>query len=80
MALASWATRPGVTELINEMTPLRRWATPEEFKEWKLFGLGIGFGVVESGALVRSSYHADEQSQKYTGVDHLNTHNALAHA
>jgi len=60
--------------------PVERWATPEEFKEWKLFGLGIGFGVVESGALVRSSYHADEQSQKYTGVDHLNTHNALAHA
>jgi lipoic acid synthetase len=27
---------------------------------------------------VRSSYHADEQSQKYTGVEHLNTANALA--
>jgi len=29
---------------------------------------------------VRSSYHADEQSQRYTGPDHLNTQNALASA
>ncbi|HEX9785513.1 MAG TPA: lipoyl synthase [Opitutaceae bacterium] len=46
-----------------------RWVTPEEFAEWKQFGLSIGFGVVESGPLVRSSYHADEQSSKYTHVD-----------
>jgi lipoic acid synthetase len=45
-----------------------RWVTPEEFREWKEFGLGIGYGVVESGPLVRSSYHADEQSAKYTDV------------
>jgi lipoic acid synthetase len=45
---------------------------------WKTFGLSVGFGVVESGALVRSSYHADEQSQKYTGDEHLNRVNALA--
>lgn len=51
--------------------PVDRWVTPEEFLEWKEFGLGIGFGVVESGPLVRSSYHADEQSSKYTGVDRL---------
>lgn len=44
---------------------LERWVTPEEFLHWKEFGLGIGFGVVESGALVRSSYHADEQSARY---------------
>jgi lipoic acid synthetase len=60
--------------------PVARWATPEEFKHWKEFGLGIGLGVVESGPLVRSSYHADEQSQKYTGIEHLNTQNALAEA
>lgn len=58
--------------------PILRWVTPEEFIHWKEFGLSIGLGVVESGALVRSSYHADEQSQKYTGIDHLNTENALA--
>jgi lipoic acid synthetase len=60
--------------------PVARWATPEEFQHWKQFGLGLGIGVVESGALVRSSYHADEQSQKYTGAEHLNTDNALASA
>ncbi len=60
--------------------PVSRWVTPEEFQDWKAFGLSIGFGVVESGALVRSSYHADEQSQRYTGIDHLNTDNALASA
>jgi len=58
--------------------PVDRWVTPEEFAEWKKFGLSIGFGVVESGPLVRSSYHADEQSQKYTGEEHLNTSNALS--
>ncbi len=60
--------------------PVARWVPPEEFQYWKEFGLSIGLGVVESGPLVRSSYHADEQSQKYTGVEHLNTRNALASA
>ncbi len=60
--------------------PVARWVPPEEFVHWKNFGLGLGLGVVESGALVRSSYHADEQSQKYTGEEHLNTSNALASA
>jgi lipoic acid synthetase len=58
--------------------PVARWAPPEEFAHWRQFGLSIGLGVVESGPLVRSSYHADEQSRKYTGDDHLNTENALA--
>ncbi|MBE2216048.1 MAG: lipoyl synthase [Opitutaceae bacterium] len=48
-----------------------RWVTPEEFREWKDYGLSIGFGVVESGPLVRSSYHADEQSSKYTHIPGL---------
>jgi len=55
-----------------------RWVPPEEFAHWKKFGLELGIGVIESGPLVRSSYHADEQSAKYTGVEHLNTQNALA--
>jgi lipoyl synthase len=42
--------------------PLYRWVTPEEFAHWKHFSLDLGFKVVESGPLVRSSYHADEQS------------------
>jgi len=60
--------------------PIDRWVTPEEFQHWKQFGLSVGLGVVESGPLVRSSYHADEQSHKYTGDEHLNTRNALASA
>lgn len=42
--------------------PVDRWVTPEEFERWKVYALEIGFGVCESGPLVRSSYHADEQS------------------
>ena len=42
--------------------PMYRWVTPEEFAHWKRFSLELGFKVVESGPLVRSSYHADEQS------------------
>jgi lipoic acid synthetase len=49
--------RPSVQHL-----PMYRWVTPEEFAHWKQFSLDIGFRVVESGPLVRSSYHADEQS------------------
>jgi len=60
--------------------PVDRWVTPEEFQHWKEFGLALGLGVVESGPLVRSSYHADEQSAKYTGDEHRNTANALASA
>lgn len=59
---------------------VHRWAHPDEFAHWKKVGLDLGIGVVESGAMVRSSYHADEQSQRYTGIDHLNTENALASA
>jgi lipoic acid synthetase len=41
--------------------PIERYYTPEEFIELKEYGLGIGFQWVESGPLVRSSYHAAEQ-------------------
>ncbi len=43
--------------------PIDRWITPEQFAHFKQVGLEMGFGVVESGALVRSSYHADEQAR-----------------
>jgi len=45
---------------------IRRWVPPQEFQHWKEFSLALGFGVVESGPLVRSSYHAEEQSARYT--------------
>jgi lipoic acid synthetase len=41
--------------------PIERYYTPDEFKELKVYGLGIGFRWVESAPLVRSSYHAAEQ-------------------
>jgi lipoic acid synthetase len=58
--------------------PVDRWVTPEEFKQWKDVGLALGIGVIESGPLVRSSYHADEQSAKYVGEEHLNVKPTLA--
>lgn len=39
--------------------PVDRFVTPEEFKEYKLIGIQLGFRHVESGPLVRSSYHAE---------------------
>lgn len=50
----------------QEHLPLERYYTPQEFEEIKVEGLELGFSHVESGPLVRSSYHADEQ------VAHLN--------
>lgn len=41
--------------------PIARWYTPDEFAELKRHGLALGFRHVESGPLVRSSYHAWEQ-------------------
>jgi lipoic acid synthetase len=41
--------------------PIARYVAPAEFDELKAFALGLGFSHVESGPLVRSSYHAEEQ-------------------
>lgn len=38
--------------------PVVRYVPPEEFAAWKQAGLAMGFRHVESGPLVRSSYHA----------------------
>lgn len=40
--------------------PVLRYVTPAEFTEFKRAGLEMGFAHVESGPLVRSSYHAHE--------------------
>ena len=42
-----------------------RYVEPEIFLLYKEYGYEIGFNVVESGPLVRSSYHADQQARKY---------------
>lgn len=41
--------------------PIDRYVSPEEFAQWKEIGESRGFLHVESGPLVRSSYHAREQ-------------------
>ncbi len=43
--------------------PVDRYVEDEEFEDYKQLGLDMGFRVIESGALVRSSYHADEQAR-----------------
>ena len=43
--------------------PVDRYVENEEFLKYKEVGLEMGFKVVESGPLVRSSYHADEQAR-----------------
>ena len=47
----------------KEHLPVRRYVEDEDFEMYKKIGLDLGFRVVESGALVRSSYHADEQAR-----------------
>ena len=49
--------RPSLANL-----PMSRYYAPAEFAELKRIGLELGFGHVESGPLVRSSYHAHEQA------------------
>jgi lipoic acid synthetase len=52
--------RPSLANL-----PMVRYYTPAEFAELKRIALDLGFGHVESGPLVRSSYHAHEQTQSF---------------
>ena len=49
----------------SKYAPIDRWATPEEFAQWKKEAHDMGVEVVESGPLVRSSYHAEEQSARF---------------
>lgn len=53
--------------------PVDRWVTPEEFQKWKDYALEIGYGVCESGPLIRSSYHAEEQSEKFDVLNRRKT-------
>jgi lipoic acid synthetase len=40
--------------------PVAEFITPEKFQEYKELGMKMGFRYVESGPLVRSSYHAEK--------------------
>lgn len=48
--------------------PIDRYVHPAEFAELKAYGLEIGFDWVESGPLVRSSYHAENQVRELSIV------------
>ena len=49
----------------SRWVPVARWVTPGEFAMWKRIGEEeCGFKHVESGPLVRSSYHAKEQARE----------------
>jgi lipoic acid synthetase len=50
----------------HQHLPIARYYTPDEFAELKRIGLEMGFRHVESGPLVRSSYHAWEQVERAT--------------
>jgi len=47
----------------KEHLPVARYVTPAEFREYREYGKKIGFLAVESGPLVRSSYHADKHAR-----------------
>ena len=47
----------------REHLPVVRYVHPDEFAEYKVLGQAMGFKHVESGPLVRSSYHAFDQAE-----------------
>ncbi len=48
--------------------PIDRWVHPDQFAMFKSQALQRGFQVCESGPLVRSSYHAEEQADTLAGI------------
>jgi lipoyl synthase len=48
--------------------PVDRFVHPDTFAAYKREGLAMGFKVIESGPLVRSSYHADHQADVLTDI------------
>src|SRR4051812_13451973 len=48
--------------------PVKRWVHPDEFSDWKARGEAKGLRHVESGPLVRSSYHAEKQVRAHAGA------------
>ena len=56
--------------------PIHRYVHPDEFGEYRVFGEAIGLPHVESGPLVRSSYHAKDATESASRPDshhHLGT-------
>lgn len=51
--------------------PIHRYVPPEQFDRYKVFGESIGIPHVESGPLVRSSYHAKDAAVKAGPTERL---------
>ena len=63
--------------------PIDRWVHPDQFAMYRREALARGFKVCESGPLVRSSYHAEEQAAMLSGAANASssakeTHEAMA--
>lgn len=58
----------------NKHLPIERYYTLEEFEELRRIGLEMGFKWVESGPLVRSSYHADQQVRALSKLNFIQLH------
>lgn len=58
--------RPSVAHL-----PVVRYYTPDEFSTLNQTARALGFGHVEAGPLVRSSYHAHEQTESFNRSDKI---------
>ena len=52
----------------NQHLPVERWVHPDEFALWKQRGEERGLRHVESGPMVRSSYHAEKQVHAHEAV------------
>jgi lipoyl synthase len=52
--------------------PMVRYYHPDEFRDLKQIALDLGFVHVESGPLVRSSYHAHETADAYAEISRAN--------
>jgi lipoic acid synthetase len=52
----------------SQHLPVIRWVHPDEFAEWKRRGEDRGIRHVESGPLVRSSYHAEKQVKAHANA------------
>ena len=49
-----------------EHVPVERYVHPDEFEYWRNYAINRNFKYIESGPLVRSSYHADKQVDEAT--------------
>lgn len=50
----------------SDQLPVARYLTPSEFEWWRCRAMTFGFGWVEAGPLVRSSYHAWQQVESFS--------------